>query len=236
MTITLRVGTANIRNTPDLPRAQVREAARVCGKRADLVGFQEIAERADRLDVRVGLGESWRATPLTNTTEDPIHYRIDLVHLMAEDEVPGGFQPSGAKLAHHGMAHVSPDRYTTWGMFRAANDPKIQFAVVNLHTVSKPTDPGASHHKWREEMWHIHYSKFAAMVNGFNDAGLTVLAVGDFNRLDVPKTDRDMRWAWKSGIDKIGILKGKTPVSLIRVASYDTPSDHNLRVAKVALG
>jgi hypothetical protein len=231
------VGTCNIRNTPDLPRAQVREAAHVCSVRADLVGFQEIGEVQDHTDVRIGLGDTWSGVAGgTGKVEVPIHFRKSLLELIPDAEVPGGFANSGFQLAHHGLAHVSPNRYTTWAMLRAKSNHAIQFAIVNAHMVSKPTDTNATHHRWREEMWHVHYSKWAAMVNNFNDHGLTVLAVGDFNRLDVPKSDRDMRWAWKSGIDKIGMIKGKTPVSLIRVASYNTPSDHNLRVAKVALG
>lgn len=236
MSIALRVGTANIRNTPDLPRAQVRESARVCGQRADLIGFQEIAEKADHMDVRIGLGGDFRAAPVTNHTEDPIHYRSTAMELIPAGEVPGGFLPSGAQLAHHGMAHVSPDRYTTWAMLRAVGDHAIQFAFVNLHTVSKPFDTKATHHRWREEMWHVHYSKWAAMVNGFNDAGLTVLFGGDFNSTVVRKSDVDARWFWQSGIDKIGVLPGKTPVRLEGIRSWDTPSDHNLRVAKVTVG
>lgn len=236
MSIALRVGTANIRNTPDLPRAQVRESARICGLRADLIGFQEIAEAADHMDVRVGLGSDFRAAALTNKTEDPIHYRNTMLQIIPAGEVPGGFAPTGAQLAHHGMAHVSPNRYTTWAMLRAVADPAIQFAFVNIHTVSKPFDLKATHHRWREEMWHIHYSKWAAMVNGFNDAGLTVLFGGDFNSSVVRKSDVDARWFWQSGIDKIGVLPGKTPVHLDGIRSWNTPSDHNLRVAKVTVG
>lgn len=237
MSIALRVGTCNIRNTPDLPRAQVRESAAVCKVKADVVGFQEIGEVQDHTDVRIGLGDQWSGVAGgTGKVECPIHFRKSLLELIPDGQVPGGYANSGLQLAHHGLAKVSPARYTTWAMLRSKGDHAIQFALVNVHMVSKPFDPKASHHTWREEMWHVHYSKWAEMVNRYNDAGLTVIAVGDFNAGTVRKSDADMRWMWKSGIDKIGVLQGKTPLHLTGVASYDTPSDHNLRVAKVALG
>lgn len=232
--IAVRVGTANIRNTPDMARAAVRRSAHIVGMHADVCGFQEIGEAEDHADVRTGLGTGWKVAPLTDTTECPIHYRASLLRLM--DPLPAGIMSSGKQKAHDGLAHISPTRFTTWACLQSVRYPAIRFAVINLHTVSKPFDKTVARQRWREEMWYIHYAKFAEMANKFNDAGLTVLAVGDFNALPVPKTDKDFVWLFNSTIDKIGRLTGKTPVVLNNVSSFDTPSDHRLRVATVRLG
>lgn len=171
--VDLTACTLNVRNTPDLPRAQVRHDLAAVRDLAGIHLWQEIAEADDRDDLRHCLPaeQGWQHVELD--TEDPISLNRRFVVL-----------EHGQKFMHAGLDGISPARYATYAIVRRSRK-LAPFAIVNTHTVSRPFDTGADRAEWRKTMWHQHRRRMVTLIDELLTEGHSVLVGGDFNATSI---------------------------------------------------
>jgi endonuclease/exonuclease/phosphatase family metal-dependent hydrolase len=224
-TVNLRMGTCNVKNTPDMPRPTVVKCGKIVSDDFDLLGFQELGEKGeDRRDVLTGLGDKWRmsvATPVDVQTQIGwVEEKGNLIHANWHMCVPGN-QP-----------YPNPPRGFTEGIF----NPKrgFPFRFVDTHFVNKAWNTVPDSHKaLRRRNWEIHYQILAEFMRKSARTLPTVL-VGDFNRTVVKSFGPNFKWLatadseHSTGIDKVGIMLPKGyGVTTQGHINIPTPSDHN---------
>lgn len=231
----MRVITANIRNNPDLSRTKVAGDAAAVGRWGAVALFQEIAEREDHQDLRRGLGNKWSI--VHDNVAVPIAYKPRFWVEVQGHEMSNGLAPRGAVRMHDGRKRTSPPRYVTWVVLRRKSRPDLPPVVfINTHFVSGAWNRKPKlHKKWRKKMWNQHWDKMQNIVLQFQEAGITVVFGGDFNRKDVARFSPRQRWFVNGGIDKLGCIeaKGGTRVRLVDVDRKGMNSDHDARIARV---
>jgi hypothetical protein len=182
---TLRVCSANIQNTPDMPDWKVRADVAKIKKRCDLVLWQEISERADHRAVTSVLGANWRTTPRTNG-KIPISWRTG--RLTKIGDLATIRVSRGTPRCANGRPSYNPARYISRVPFRIRGTGK-RLTVVNLHFPQRGRHtcrPAVTDQRWRE----AYFNTSRALP-----ATTPVLIGGDWNRREGeirPMT----KWHW----------------------------------------
>jgi len=182
---TLRVCSANIQNTPDMPDWKVRADVAKVKKRCDLVLWQEISERADHRAVTSVLGANWRTTPRTNG-KVPISWRTARLTKIGDRATIRVSR--GTPRCANGSPSYNPARYITRVPFRVRGAGK-RLTVVNLHFPQRRTKchQSITSQRWREA--------YANTKRALPTSPTPILIGGDWNRREGeirPMT----RWHW----------------------------------------
>ncbi len=234
------VGTSNVRNNPDLPREAVVKCGKVAAEHCDIVGFQEIREDEDFIDIAQGLGDSF-AFSNTNTSV-PIAFRRAKFELANPHLLPNGFGSFGSILLHDKVAGYTPPRWLSWTILdlREGNWTS-PVAFMNTHFINKAwngeeEDPAIEEE--RQALWWDSWEAMQQQTLKFRRVGLPVVFVGDFNKASVQEFNRHQVWAVNGGIDKIGVIPPRgyqaTEVfDINEVERWTNPSDHDLRTADI---
>jgi hypothetical protein len=234
------VGTCNIRNNPDLPREKVVKSADIAGSNAHIIGFQEIREDEDFMDVQEGLGDSFLL--LNTNTSVPIAFNKHSFQLANPRHLPNGFNSYGSVVLHSMIPGVSPERYLSWVILEDHDERwDSPYAYMNTHWINKAwngNEPDPEIEAQRKALWLDSWEQTQYQILRFRRAGLPVAIVGDFNKPVIEVFNRQMVWAVSEGIDKIGVIPPRgyrtdEVFDIGEVNNYETPSDHDLWTARI---
>lgn len=215
----MKLGTANIRNFPDMAKPKVRADAKKMGQVCTIWGGQEIEPGEDYSVVLDGLGNNWRGLFGDRTT--PIFFRSDK---WKPEDLHQIFLPRG------NLPLTSKSASITSAYFKSVDRPDVGIAVVNCHLITH--GPAQKDRRTRRELWGQEYRKFQAVVNYHLQKGRSVAFVGDFNSTIVAPPVRGARWVMNGGIDKIGFVNSPRGVILRPRGGgeiHALNSDHNGR-------
>lgn len=241
------IGSHNIKNNPDIPRADVVRCAEIIRQKCIIAGLQEIGEGEDVEDVMTGLGPGWDI--INESTPCPIVFKTSHVRLANSSELPAGFHPRGIHQFHKGNSTIpTPGRYETFGIFKLLEGSSnlAPFAVSNGHLINKAwngKERNPSILAKRKDYWYQGYDEWQWSVNTYRRAGLTTIWMGDFNRLrnGISLFTPMQATVASHGIDHMFVAKGRGPkanryhVRPAKAKHINTPSDHPLLLGNISL-
>lgn len=191
----MKLLTWNEKDNPDLPAWQVLADARTVKRRArgaSIIGGQEFGEKADHNAIDRAFGRRWSHTPRIQAT--PLIW----------NKRRFGLLDMGWVKTHGGVAHVTPHRGFTWGLFKQRWRLRLEpFYVYNTHLISKPYLSAA-----RDAMWDRHLHKMRAHIALKHATGRDIFVVGDFNRKTVPNLHPDQILLTTHWLDHIICIPG----------------------------
>lgn len=212
----VRLCSANVQNTPDMPDAEVRADVRTAARDCDLVLWQEIGEEADHRAVREVLGEGWRTSRL-ETRPSPISWRTARFRLAGEVREIRVSDPT--PRCADGSPSYNPARWITLAPLRVRSTGQ-KVTVVSLHFPQRRTCRTAD----TRERWAQAYDATKAHLP---DGPLVI--GGDWNRREdaVPAMTT---WHWTTrapdSLDHIAIARTRWTVA--RKFTRPLNSDHAL--------
>ena len=213
----LRVCTANVQNTPDMPDHQVREDVRVAGRSCDLVLWQEIGERSDYRAVREALGRPWATTSRTRGAV-PISWRTDRLRGAGEPRVVQVSDPT--PRCPNGRASYNPARWVTLAPLQLRTTGQ-RFTALSLHYPQR----NGCRKEHRADRWHQAWTT----TRDHLPPGALVIG-GDWNRRE-PEIPSMTRWHWVTpaprALDHIAVAHTGWRVS--DKFTRRLHSDHSLR-------
>lgn len=214
----LRVCTANIQHTPDMPDWKVRADAREVRSHCDVVLWQEIRERADH---RALQADGWRVTPF-GAGGVPVSWRTSK---LAKDSAAHIVKVSSpTPRCADGRPSYNPSRYVGYVRLKIRATGQ-RFTAMSLHFPQRRTCRTAdTQRKW----WDAYHNTQALLPRGATMVG------GDWNRreAEIPDMTRQ-HWVTPAprGLDHIFVAR--TGWRTIARIDVDLWSDHRLRGARV---
>lgn len=215
----LRICTANIQHTPDMPDWKVRADARETRRYCDLVLYQEIRERADH---RALQADGWKTTGYRSVGGVPIAWRTSRLSQVTASRLIRVSRPTPP--CANGPSY-NPARYITKVTLRIRGTSK-RLSVVDLHFPQRRTK---CHQAITSQRWREAYANTKAAL----PSGALVIG-GDWNRRESeirPMT----RWHWITdgprSFDHTAVAR--TGFRVVDKFSRRLYSDHALRGAVV---
>jgi hypothetical protein len=222
----MKLGTANIKNYPDMPEKKVIADAREVSSYTDIWGMQENNPAEDDEAIRPELGKDWGL--VGGNTDLPIWYRKDVYRNLDFDVLNMGW--AGRELA------LTPKpRLAVAGTFELLDRAGIDsFVVVNLHFIAGgyngPRTPP------RRSQWDHEWAKVCDFIKSYMKKGKTTFVVGDFNHPRPPKPVGRFQWLVGERLDRIGVtLTGPIDVDEKEDGVIMLNSDHNAQWTRVTL-
>lgn len=220
----MRIGTANLRNLPDMTPAQVADDTATIMEHTSLCGLQEIQPGEDTPVIRRKLGKGWHL--VGGSYETPIVFKLARWELVDH-----------RTLAFHRPS--LPIRESIYGavtsvLLRDLNHPhRPPFAVVNTHLVVGGYN-GAKLPVVADR-WRIEWGIYRDEAIRYWKRGHTVYLTGDLNNPRPPRIQPVTDWGWltPSGPpDHIGQLRNPAGVHLghHQHQAIALHSDHDLHV------
>lgn len=215
----LRICTANIQHTPDMPDWKVRADARETRRHCDLVLYQEIRERADHRAIQAA---GWKTTGYRKVGGVPIAWRTSRLTHVTHSRLIRVSRPTPP--CANGPSY-NPSRYITVITLKVRGSGK-RVGVVNLHFPQRRTK---CHQAITTKRWQEAYANTRAHL----PRGAVVIG-GDWNRREAeirPMT----RWHWVTdgprSFDHVAVARSGFRV--LYKFSRNLYSDHALRGAAV---
>lgn len=220
----MRIGTANVRNFPDMSQRQVAQDASTIAASCTLAGLQEIQPHEDTPVLRGALGPDWWL--VGGTHETPIIGRADKWELMGHHLIPF----SRPKLPRPASVHGAVTSAVVCSTTRHRLPP---FAVVNVHLVSNGYN--GDRLEVIQDRWRIEWGIFRDECLRLHKRGLTVFTTGDLNNPRPPQLRPHALFTWltpQRGPDHIGQLEHHDSVVIGPHDQEVVPlnSDHDLHV------
>ena len=134
---------------------------------AGVLGFQEVNEPRDKMEMRFGLPGYDRFVPKGDAGDVPIAWLRKRFKLVDKDSI----------RTHKGEKLVTPSRYVNWVRLRVKRNG-AEFFFVNTHFISKAWSGKPE----RRKRWKKHARVLRQEVAKLRKTGLPVFVVGDFNR------------------------------------------------------
>lgn len=219
------LGTANIRNFPDMSPAAVAADVLSVMTNVTVAGLQEIQPHEDTAVVRQVLGDHWGM--VGGSHETPIVWNDRKFERLRQNLIPF-HRP---RLPHPQNPHGA----VTSAVFHSRDRRHLPaFAVVNTHLVSggyNGDQVPVIADRWRIE-WGIYQDEALRLWKH----GLTVFAVGDLNNPRPPKLRPHDAFVWLSPSggtpDHLGELANLESVHMDTPVHQRVPlnSDHDLHV------
>lgn len=211
------LGTANIRNYPDMAPAKVVEDALEMSRRCDIWGMQENDPREDSVAIMRALpGNLWGAVHLD--TNVPIFYKKTLFTVTGRRKVIVPLEPDLPLVA-------KPRVISGVGLKLNARPGLAPFIVTNRHYIAGAYN--GPEQKPRVRQWDIEYGYDQAFVREYKLKGRTVFGLGDWNRARPPKLTANWQWLVGEHLDKIGVsTTGAVEVMELQDGSIELNSDH----------
>lgn len=223
--VTSNLGRTGTRGPYEQSVSAVRNGVKIGGMPfKPLVGFQEIGEGDKFPDFEA---------KLINKYFGPDYAKVfNGAKSSASREpilVPGPFQVVSSHVTptHGGIAHVSPDRSISEVVVQAADDPKLQIAILNTHYIAGAyVGPMIAS---RRAYWDTHFRKHVQRIKHYVDLGLPVIWTGDVNRVVLPKLHPMEQRVFPRGIDQIRWIPGRngTQIALKGKTSIRTTIEGN---------
>lgn len=218
----MRIGTANVRNFPDMTQLQVAQDTATIMEHVTVAGLQEIQPHEDTPVVLEQLGDSFGMAG--RAYETPIVFRHSKLKLLDHNTLPFHRPKLPRPESVHGAV--------TSAVFLQL-ERRHRFAVVNVHLVANGYNGDRLDviaDRWRVE-WGMYRDECIRLWR----MGLTVYAVGDLNNPRPPKLRPHYSFRWLSpegSADHIGELANLQSVYLGRFnhERVNLNSDHDLQV------
>ena len=224
------VATANLQNTaPDMRRAEVRRAAEQLGAVADIIGFQEIREAEDVVDIRRGLRDKGSFDLVKTSTSTPIAVRTDYFRV-TDTRVHVFNQASGRVPTPRRQAVEA----TTERRRRISHPP---MAVFNAHPINGAfNDNHLDTKEVRRLIWDHSFGVFKSAVVDAYARGENIVIVGDMNCKEMAKFLPKQDWIFNGGIDKIAVISQPGwKFDLLERWEQENASDHDALLAHLSL-
>lgn len=221
----MRIGTANVRNFPDMSQRHVAQDVDTIMEHVTVAGLQEIQPHEDTPVVVEQLGDSFGI--VGKAYETPIVYRHSKLHLLDHNTLPFHRPHLPRPESVHGAV--------TSAVFRHASARLgwSRFAVVNVHLVAN----GYNGDKLAviQDRWRVEWGMYQDECIRLWRMGMTVFTTGDLNNPRPPKLRPHewSRWLTPSGSpDHIGELEHPDSITLGAHEHERIPlnSDHDLHV------
>lgn len=228
----MKLGTANIKNYPDMTEKQVRADAKEIASYVTIWGGQEITPKEDSLPILQAMNEAgakyghfWNI--IGGKSETPLFYRSDL------------WKPSLKRvkyLPNRMDFKLTPKNSAiTSALFTSIKQPGVPpFAVVNCHLITDGRHGEGGMEK-RLIQWDIEYDMWAEGVKYYVDKGVKfVFPMGDTNNADTAFPSPRGQWIiGATAIDKIGVRRKRTSTGTANAhvnnsARVEINSDHDL--------
>lgn len=221
----MRIGTANICNYPDMPKAKVQADAREIAALTDTWGQQENNPAEDDEAISKALGPSWMV--VHGDTNVPIWYRTGRLELTGQRKVQADFTPP--------LPLTPRPRWITAATFGVIGRPGVErFALVNCHLIAGGYNGPESEARARQ--WRVEFKALRNLVESYKARDLTVFVAGDFNHPRPPKPTTDFVWLVGARLDRIGVTTtGGTKARETDDGVVELHSDHHGQWTKVAL-
>lgn len=225
------VATANLQNTaPDMERREVRRAAERLGEVADIIGFQEVREHQDVVDINRGLRASGGEFDLLKTgTSTPVAYRKDYFK----------YADSNVHLFNQASGRVpTPRRQAVEIDLRRKRRPgHPNLTVFNAHPIN-----GAFNNNHRDTkdvrrlIWDASFEVFDAAVKASYADGDNIVILGDMNNPHMAKFMAAQHWVMHEHIDYIGVIaQPRWRFEVLETWEQNNDSDHNALLAHLSL-
>jgi Endonuclease/Exonuclease/phosphatase family len=222
--IPVRLVSVNIRNNPDMSRAQVRAdvaAVRRWSAPADVVFWQEIGDVSDHRAIRRVFNLARGFRHLFGQRQTPISLRVTRWRILDSYYVK----------THPGLAGITPARGFAVVLVASRRDPSVRVALIGTHFISGAWYGNHSRQDWRRDRWREHWHALDDEVADLHAQGLTVVVGGDWNRKrpDIPLFASRQRWAvshWYDGIVVCPAPGGTVTVTEGRICPLDLHTDH----------
>jgi len=215
------IGTANIKNYPDMAPAKVVEDALEMSRRCDVWGMQESDPDEDGPAILKALLKQqpngmWAAAHLD--TNVPIFYKQSVFTLTGRRKIIVPLEPDLPLVA-------KPRTITSVSLKLLARPGKDPFVVTNRHYIAGGYN--GPEQKPRARQWNIEFAADQQFVRGFKLKGRTVFGLGDWNRARPPKPTQNWQWLVGAHLDKVGVsTTGPVEVLEIEDGSIELNSDH----------
>lgn len=210
----LRICTANIQHTPDMPDWKVRADAREARAHCDLVLYQEIRERADHRAIQAA---GWKTTGYRKVGGVPIAWRTSrLTHVSASRLVKVSWP---TPRCANGPSY-NPARYITKINLRIRGTSQ-RFTVVDLHFPQRRTK---CHQATTSKRWQQAYASTRAQL----PRGAVVIG-GDWNRRE-SEIRPMITWHWITpaprSLDHVAVAR--SGLRVVGKFSRNLHGDHHL--------
>lgn len=226
----MKLGTANLRNFPDMTPHQVAQDARTVASSTSVCGLQEIQVGEDTPVVREALPDHWDLIGGKGTS--PIVWNTRK------------WKVTDHRARRHRRPHLSrvenPFLDVTTVLLSSVKRPHLPpFAVVNTHLVSGGYN--AQHLPDVKAQWDKEWILVSREVYSLWDKELTVYLVGDLNNPHPPRLTPGRHFTWLSpqgpGPDHLGELEHPLSVQLTGYThqALQLNSDHQLHVVSGSL-
>lgn len=223
----MKIGTHNIRNFPNLPRASVRKAAREIASISDICGLQEIREQQDKEDLKTAM-TGFKFVTLSERICQA--YRAKKVKL--SNKGPRGFVKTNDATKYYPMLGFSIATY------ESIRRPKLgPFIVIAVHFPPEAFKVGAVKDRaLKRRDWNTNWEMLNDFCNRWQNRGYTVFVVGDFNNRNLPKLKvTHSRVLMHDSLDYIIVCPGSIGVKVKNRKTRHTPSDHRALAVNVRL-
>lgn len=215
------IGTANIKNFPDMPQAKVVADGLKMSRLTDLWGMQESDPDEDapailRALTKLQPDASWAAAHID--TNVPIFYKQSVFTLTGRRKVIVPLEPD--------LPLVAKPRIIAGVSLRLVSRPRMDsFVVTNRHYIAGAYNGPEQAPRVRQ--WDIEEEYDQAFVREYKLKGKTVFGLGDWNRPRPPKLTRNWQWLVGEHLDKIGVsTTGAVEVMELDDGGVELNSDH----------
>lgn len=217
---TIRVCTANIQHTPDMPDWKVRQDAAEVRGHCDLVLWQEIRERADH---RALQARGWRVTPFARGGV-PVSWRTGLLAAAGEHSTVRVSDPT--PRCANGRPSYNPARFIGIQRLRVRATGQY-FTAISLHFPQRRT----CHQAITTKRWHQAYRNTRAHL----PRGAMVVG-GDWNRREAEirpmvRWEPGQHWVTPAPKSLDHIFVARSGFRVVRKFSVNLWSDHHARGA-----
>jgi len=223
------IGTANIKNYPDMPKKKVVADAKEVSAICDIWGMQENNPEEDDDAISVALGDEWMK--VHGSTDIPIWYRKDKFRLVGARVHLMPFEP---------VLPLTPrPRNLVAATFKLRGRDVPPFVIMNSHFIAGAYngDNSKADTARRVSQWDIEWSHLRKFIEQYRRKGYTVFVEGDFNHPRPPKPTPNFAWLVGTRLDRIGVTTtGDVEVEEMSDGVIELNSDHNAQWTRVLLG
>jgi len=212
----MRLGTANIKNYPDMPKNKVVLDGKTMSRLTDLWCHQENDPDEDYPAIMKGLDDDWAG--VHGDTNVPIYYKQSVFNLIGKRKVIVPLEPD--------LPLVAKPRVISAAGFKLDKRPDLPpFIVMNCHFIAGGYN-GPTEVK-RASQWNVEFQHLQNFVRDYKHKGRSVFVLGDFNHPRPPKPVRNFQWLVGEHLDKIGVsTTGPMEVSELNDGAVELNSDH----------
>lgn len=221
----MKLGTANIRNYPDMPMKDVVADAKKMAAVCDIWGHQENDPNEDDEAISKALGADWDL--IGGNTNIPIWFNKTKYRCVGARVQLMPLKPD--------LPLVAKPRDILAGTFMVRGRSGLPaFTVINCHFIAGGYN-GPQEAK-RKRQWDIEWQHLCELTMAYKRKGTTTFVIGDFNHPRPPKPVPNFMWLVGEHLDRIGVSRSfAMDVDEIDDGTVDLKSDHNGQWTRVIL-